>query len=68
MKQAASALLMVEPTTFGFNDETADSNFFQKQIKGFSGDEINQLALSEFYNAITILRKEGIKVLIKQNL
>lgn len=67
MKQAARAFLMVEPTTFGFNDETAGSNFFQRADGTRTPSEINRDALNEFQEAVARLKTVGIPVYVMRN-
>jgi hypothetical protein len=56
----ASTLLMVEPNDFGFNEETSNSNSFQKN----SNIQNSRLkALEEFNTAVETLRKNEIKVI-----
>ncbi len=61
--QSAQHLLMVRPTTFGFDDETALSNTFQ-QKSPLSKEEIRNRALAEFTNATEKLRSHSIDVTI----
>lgn len=57
----ASTILMIRPSSFGFNEETAANNFFQTN-PGISKKEVQQKALKEFDNMISILRDHGINV------
>lgn len=61
--QAAQSLLMVRPTTFGFDSETAQSNAFQHHLD-LSEDEIRQKAITEFETAVKTLRLHGIDVVV----
>lgn len=58
--QATSHLLMIEPVNFGFNAETAINNSFQKD----SGDDLQQKALEEFNNFVSLLQKNKIDVTV----
>ncbi len=62
--QTTSTLLMVRPSTFGFNQETAASNAFQSTIPGVTPTEIKQKALAEFDNFVALLEQKGIKVVL----
>ena len=55
---------MVRPKAFGYDPETAVSNVFQN--KPLDNEEMNyqDMALSEFDNAVSSLRSNGIKVTI----
>jgi len=58
--QATSHLLMIEPVNFGFNAETAVNNTFQKN----TGDGLQQKALEEFNELLSLLRKNKIDVTV----
>ena len=55
---------MVRPVSFGFNEETAANNSFQK--KGFE-KSAQEMALEEFDNFTSLLRAEGVEVLVVQD-
>lgn len=63
MSQTSKVVLMVRPAHFGFNPETADSNFYQKQDFR-PQDEIQRLALAEFEGFVAQLRDQGVEVLV----
>jgi hypothetical protein len=58
--QTASTLLMVRPACFGFNEETAANNYFQKRS---SQNGVNELVLQEFDAMVELLRSHRIEVL-----
>lgn len=58
---SASSILMIRPCNFGYNPETAATNFFQKQI-ALAPDKIQSRALNEFENFVKLLRKHKITV------
>jgi hypothetical protein len=63
--QTTSNILMIRPTNFGFNHETADSNAFQnvefsEQNKGKSQQE----ALREFDEMVSQLQKSSVNVIV----
>lgn len=60
----ASTVLMIEPIQFGFNEQTAVSNSFQKQTDALDKVTIQEKALSEFTNFVKCLEKEGIEVIV----
>ena len=60
----ASTVLMVEPIRFGFNEETAVSNAFQKRSEVLSQKAIQEQALAEFSNFVKCLENEGIEVIV----
>jgi hypothetical protein len=55
-----NSILMIEPSSFGFNEETAANNFFQQQKEV---DSPQENALKEFHDFVTILRSQDIAVL-----
>ena len=61
MKQQAAQVFMVEPTHFGFNAQTAQSNAFQ-QKSSLSESQIKEQALEEFNQFVAKLRDVGIEV------
>ncbi|MBA4299292.1 MAG: amidinotransferase [Cyclobacterium sp.] len=54
---------MVRPANFGFNPETAENNFYQKQDSR-SQEEIRQLARAEFDGFVALLRDQGVRVVV----
>jgi hypothetical protein len=61
-RQTANTILMVEPVAFGFNEQTAENNYFQQ-----SGDEpataTQEEALSEFRQMTKALTEKGIRLI-----
>jgi hypothetical protein len=66
MNQSTNTIIMVRPANFGFNPETAGNNAFQV-IDDESPEIIKQSALKEFENAVSLLRKKGIDVIVWQD-
>lgn len=62
-KQITNTVLMIEPIVFGFNDETATNNFFQKNDSD-PKKLIQDKALEEFTNMVDKLRKHYINVIV----
>ncbi|ANH81917.1 amidinotransferase [Niabella ginsenosidivorans] len=62
--QTTSHLLMIRPIAFGFNQETAVNNSFQKDVKDWNA---NEKAQKEFDNFVTLLRAHHIEVLVVQD-
>ena len=58
--QTAKTVLMVEPIAFGYNSQTAENNYFQKEQKE---TDIQEKALQEFNNFAAKLREKGINVI-----
>ena len=55
---------MIRPASFGANEETADSNFFQQKAESSDYEFIRQSALKEFDNMVEVLRSHDIEVLV----
>jgi len=54
-------LLMIRPTRFGFNEQTASSNHFQHRKCGV---DVHALALEEFDGMVEVLRRSLIPILV----
>ena len=66
--QTTNHLLMVRPSRFAFNEETAANNAFQQKSK--SADEALRIqcqAVEEFDSYATLLRENGITVDVRQD-
>lgn len=61
--QTTNHIFLVRPANFGFNRETASSNFFQKEALG-NNDDIHQKALAEFDAFTKTLKDNGITVTV----
>ena len=62
--QSTDTVLMIRPASFKYNDETAQSNAFQKAP---SIENPNDLALQEFDAMVAILRAEGVNVWVEED-
>ena len=60
--QATSHLLMIRPAAFGFNEQTAASNAFQKQSA--DAQAVQQAALQEFDIMVDNLREHSVDVTV----
>ena len=56
-------VLMVRPVCFGYNEETAVNNYYQKKDKK-SVREIQEEALEEFDTMVEVLRRYKIEVIV----
>lgn len=61
--QSARAVLMVRPTSFGFDEQTAQSNAFQNK-PALEQTEILTRANAEFQQAVLALSKHGVEVVV----
>ena len=64
----ASHVLMVRPHQFGYNDETAGDNAFQKNDDSLSATDVQTKALAEFEQLVTALQENGIVVTVFDDL
>jgi len=64
MDQVTSHVLMIRPSSFGFNSETAENNTFQTMPRVDEIAGITQKAKEEFDDFVDVLRKEGVDVTV----
>lgn len=61
MSQASDTLLLIRPSNFGFNPETAASNSFQNNP---SNVPVRELAIAEFNAAVSLLQRESVNTVV----
>ena len=64
LMSSVATLLMVRPTQFGFNEQTAPDNHFQRQS---SEKDLREYALGEFDGMVNVLRERDIPVLVTED-
>lgn len=64
MVSSAKAVFMVRPAAFQFNEETALSNDFQKNIVGLTREDVLKKAQLEFDTMVSELRAKEIEVVV----
>lgn len=64
--QVASAILMIRPAAFGYNNETAANNFFQHN-PGLSRELLHKKALAEFDAMVKKLETEEVELLLVED-
>ena len=64
MNQNTSSIIMIRPKHFDFNKETASNNYFQKEDKSISKNEIRNKAVNEFESLTTLIESRGIEVIV----
>lgn len=62
--QTAKKILMVRPAKFAYNEQTAKNNYFQEKL---AISNLNDKALEEFDNFVTLLRDNKIEVIVVQD-
>lgn len=65
--QSISYLMMVRPSSFGSNEQTAVNNFYQKKTLTEASPTVAQRAVQEFDRAVSVLRAAGISVLVLED-
>ena len=65
MLQSTNTILMVSPSSFGYNEESAPDNTFQKKPKSLEDNEVGQKkALVEFNEMVKRLRDNDVNVIV----
>jgi hypothetical protein len=64
LQQTTSNILMVRPSNFGFNEETAANNSFQNKAQFLTPDQVKKKAMDEFDNFVAKMRGKGINVIV----
>ncbi|MBE9489581.1 MAG: amidinotransferase [Bacteroidetes bacterium] len=64
MQQITNNILMVRPTSFRTNEQTAVNNYFQKEIEGISQKDLLLKAQHEFDTFVEKLRDIGVNVVV----
>src|SRR2546423_2334687 len=62
IEQSASAVVMIRPSRFYPNPETALDNTFQQEVEAAVTDTVSSLAQREFDQVVEVLRGAGITV------
>ena len=66
-QQTTSNILMVRPSNFGFNEETAQNNAFQTKDESLSHEQISEKARVEFDIFVETLRGQGVNVVVAED-
>ena len=64
MKQITNNIMMIEPVSFNYNTETAINNYYQINNTALSKEEIQQKALKEFKEFVSLLKSKNINVIV----
>ena len=62
MAQLTNTVMMVRPTAFNYNPQTAADNKFQHRAEGLTADQVRQKAMGEFEGLVAKLRANNIHV------
>ena len=58
---------MIRPSSFGYNEDTSKDNFFQSRVENMNNNDIKLAAIDEFENMCSILRDNGINIIVCEN-
>ena len=64
MKQITDTIMMIEPTAFGYNEQTACNNYYQRRFDNYNQDEVQRLSLLEFKEMVKKLIDIGVNVIV----
>lgn len=64
MQQITNTILMIHPTAFRTNEQTAVNNYYQKVLMNLTPEAIQLKALQEFNSFVDVLRKVGVEVIV----
>jgi hypothetical protein len=64
MNQVTNSILMIRPSSFRANEQTAVNNFYQKNSIELPQDELQKRAQGEFDNFVEKLRSVGVNVIV----
>ena len=62
--QRTPNILMIRPSAFRMNEETAGNNYYQKVLDNLSPEDVTDRAIEEFDKMVDTLRGEGINVVV----
>lgn len=61
--QNTHTILMIQPVSFRYNEQTAVNNYYQKSLENLTPDNAQEKALEEFNTFVAKLRAKGINVI-----
>ena len=64
MQQTTNTILMIRPTNFRSNEQTALNNYYQKDVEGKSAEKLQEIAEHEFDTYVEKLRGVGVNVVV----
>lgn len=67
MGQITSKVFMIRPANFGYNEQTAENNYFQTKADESQSEGIKLQAVVEFDNMVQVLQSEGVHVDVFQD-
>ncbi|MDZ7614435.1 MAG: arginine deiminase-related protein [Flavobacteriaceae bacterium] len=67
MQQITNNILMIRPVAFRMNEQTAENNYYQKQLSALSKKEVQERAVQEFDAFVLKLREAGVHVVVVED-
>ena len=64
MSQRTSNILMIRPSAFRTNEETASNNYYQKVLDNLTPEDVMEKAILEFDNMVETIADEGVNVIV----
>ena len=64
MMQNTNNIMMIRPSFFRYNDETAINNYYQKELRDLTDDQIHEKAIREFNSFVSLLESIGVNVIV----
>jgi hypothetical protein len=66
MQQTTNTILMIRPTHFRMNEQTAVNNYYQHKVSGISDSDLQLEARQEFDEFVGKLRRFGVHVIVHE--
>lgn len=64
MSQITNHIMMIQPVSFRYNEQTAVNNYYQQAMEGLTPDKAQEKALEEFNTFVGVLRSKGVNVVV----
>ena len=64
MSQITNHIMMIQPVSFRYNEQTAINNYYQQAMEGLTPDKAQEKALEEFNTFVGVLRSNGVDVVV----
>ena len=62
--QITNNILMIQPVSFRYNEQTAVNNYYQQVLDNLSDEQTQEKALLEFNNLVELLKNVGVNVIV----
>ena len=64
MRQITDTIMMIKPSSFRYNEETAANNHYQKRLDMPHDLDVHSTAIYEFKSFVTKLKKKGVNIIL----